>query len=98
GDGTDDLPTAASNGNASHSLKLRRSGQPANYGVIADLHMAGQRAVVRKNNVISDQAIVRDVAIGEKGATGPDARFPFARCAATDCDKFTKCIFVSDFH
>src|SRR6266513_6205937 len=72
-------------------------GQPANDGVIAHLHVASQRAVVRKNNSISNRAIVRDMAVGEKRATVADARFPFARRATADCDEFAERVFIADF-
>src|SRR6266699_1122015 len=37
------------------------------------------------------------MAVGEEGATVTDARFPFARRAAADRDKFAERIFVADF-
>ena len=43
--------------------------------LIADLHMPGERAVVRKNDVVPNRAIVPDVAVGEKISAVADARF-----------------------
>jgi len=37
------------------------------------------------------------MAIGEKGATVADARFPVACRATADCNKFAKRIVIADF-
>src|SRR5437879_3616474 len=46
---------------------------------------------------MSNRAIVRDMAIGEKGATVANARFPCARRATADRDEFPECILIADF-
>ena len=71
-------------------------GQPAHDGVIADLHMPGERSVIRKNYPVAHVAIVTDVAVSQKIPAIADARFSFARCAAIDRDEFAKRIFVAD--
>ena len=58
--------------------------EPTHDGVITHLHMAGQRAVVGKNYVISDHAIMCNVAVSEEGSAVSDTRFPFARRAAAE--------------
>ena len=55
-------------------------GESADDRVIADLHMAGKRAVVGENDLVADGAIVRDVAVGEEIATVADACFALASC------------------
>src|SRR5207248_6181481 len=72
-------------------------GEAADDGVIAHLHVPGQGAVIRKNNVVSNYAIVCNVAVGEEGAAVADPRFALAGCAAADCDKFAERIFIADF-
>ena len=59
--------------------ELMDRGQSTHDRVVADLHMAGERSVVRKNDFIADGAIVPDVAVGEKISAVADACFSFAR-------------------
>src|ERR1700732_2205366 len=59
--------------------------------------MSGQRAVVGKNNFVTDRAVVPDVTICEKISTITNLRFSFTRRAAIDRHKLAERIFMPDF-
>ena len=70
--------------------------EPADDRVIADLDMAGERAVVGKDHVVADHAVVRDVAVGEEVSAAADARDRARRGAAMHGDEFAEGIVVAD--
>src|SRR5690606_35039130 len=53
-----------------HELVHRR--QPANIGVVTDFAMACERRLVGENDVIADQAIMCDMAVGHEEAFAAD--------------------------
>ena len=65
--------------------------------MIVDPNVAGQRAVVGKDNRISHNAIVPDVAIGEKISAVGNLCLAIAVRAAIHGHKFAKSIFIADF-
>ena len=65
--------------------------------VIVDPDVAGECAVVRKDNSVPNNAIVSDMAVGEKISAVGNLRLPIAICAAIHGHKFAKSIFVTDF-
>ena len=64
--------------------------------MILDDDMAGEGAIVGKNHVVSDDAIMRDVGIGEKVVVASDDRFRIRRGAAIHRAEFAKAIVVAD--
>ena len=72
-------------------------GEPAHHSMISDLHVTAQCAVVGKNNLVSDGAIMSDVTVTEKISAIADARFAFAGGAAMRSREFAKCVFVANF-
>src|ERR1041385_1408619 len=66
----------AGNGEPTDPTKLMYRCEAAHYCVVSDLNMAGQGAVVRKNDVVANGAIVSDMAGEEKFPGVPALFFP----------------------
>ena len=64
--------------------------------VVFHHHMARKHAVVREDDVITNDTVVGDVAIGEVVAMATQHRFPVFRCATVNRDVLTKHIVAAD--
>src|SRR5688500_3149058 len=71
-------------------------GQSADHGIVPDLHMPCERRRVRKNDVVADEAIVRDMRVGEKIAVAADPRHGMLRGAAMNADELAEGIVLPD--
>ena len=91
-----DFRAAARDRVTSDPAKLMHCGKAAHDRVIAYLHMAGQRPVIREDNGVAHRAIVTDVTVSEKISAIADARLARPCRAAIHCNEFAKCIFVAD--
>src|SRR5204863_8193898 len=67
-----DLRTTTDDRHLPDPAKLMYRRQPANDSMILHHTMPGQRAIVAKDDMIADDAIVRDVRIREKAAVRPN--------------------------
>ena len=72
-------------------------GQATHDRVIVNPDVAGERAIVRKDNRILNDAIVANMTIGEKVPSIRNLRLAIAPGAAIDGHEFAKSIFVTDF-
>src|ERR1700719_4228756 len=71
-------------------------GKSAHHCVVADAPVAGECAVVGKDNFVSNGAIVADMAIGEKISPAPNLCLSVAFRAAIHRNEFAKRVFVPD--
>ena len=71
-------------------------GQATHDRVIVDPNVAGERAVVRKDNSVPNDAIVPDMAIGEKISAVGNLCFPIALGAAIHGHELAKDIFIAN--
>ena len=55
----------AQHGMGADAAELVHAGAPADVDVILDHHVAGQRRLAAHHEVIADDAVMRDVAVGE---------------------------------
>ncbi len=63
---------AACDGMAANPAELMDGSEPANDGMVAHFHMAGQSAVVGENDVVTNAAVVRNMAVGEEMPSASD--------------------------
>ncbi len=70
--------------------------EPADDRVIAHFHMPGERAVVGKNDVVPDDAVVRDVRVGEEISAAADPRDRARRSAAMHGHELAEGVAVAD--
>ena len=71
--------------------------EPAYDGVIPHVDVATQCSVIGENDIVSDGAIVPDMAVREKISTVADSRFAFACRTAVCRYEFAERVFVADF-
>ena len=92
-----DLGASAGDGVASDAAKLMDRGESADHGVVADLDVSGQRAVVREDHLVANDAVVRDVGVSEEVAAAADDCFRAGQGAAVDRAEFAESVPVADF-
>src|SRR5207302_6893902 len=92
-----DFGPAAGDRKTPDPAKLMDGGEPAHHSVVANLDVAGERPVIRKDNFVSNRAIVTDVTVGEKISATADLGLAVAFRASIHGHEFAKCIFVADF-
>ncbi len=91
-----DLGTAASDREPPDPTELMDRGQAAHDRAVADLDVAGEGAVVRENDAVADEAIVPDMAVGEKISTAADAGFAIALGAPVDRAELAKNVRLAE--
>ena len=75
--------------------ELVRSREAAKDDPVADMHMAGQRSVVRHNGFVTDNTVVGDVHVGHNPVLVADNRLALVlRGAAADRAEFANRISV----
>ena len=79
------------------TAELVDSGEATDDDMILDRDMPGDGAVIRKNDVIADRAIVSDVRVGEEISVMADAGLGAWKSASVHCAKFAERVVVSDF-
>jgi len=89
--------TAAGDRESADPTELMYGSEPAHHGMISDLNVPAQRAVIRKNDAVADGAIMTDMTVSEEVSAITNARFALARGAPMRCYEFAKCVFVADF-
>ena len=97
GDVLHDFRASAGDGMASDAAELVDRGESADHGMVADLHVSGQGAVVGEDDAIADDAVVRDVRVGEKVSPAADDRFRAGQGAAVHRAEFAEGVAVADF-
>ena len=73
------------------------SREPADDDMILDCDMAGNGAVIGKDNVIAYDAVMRDMGVGEEISVMTDDGFGSWKGAAVDCAKFAERVVISNF-
>jgi hypothetical protein len=71
-------------------------GQAAHHRVVAYLDMAGQRSIIRKDNLISDLAIMSDMTVGEKVSAMANGGFALICGATVNRHKFAKGVLIAN--
>src|SRR6266403_2964493 len=84
--------TAAGDRESADPTELMYGSEPAHHGMISDLNVPAQRAVIRKNDAVADGAIMTDMTVSEEVSAITNARFALARGAAMRCYEFAKCV------
>jgi hypothetical protein len=79
-----------------NSAKLVNRSEPANYRMILNQHVTRQRAVIRKNNIVLHNAIMRDMAVRQKIPPITHPRHRTRGRRAIHRDKFAKTISFPD--
>ena len=92
----DDFRATAGDGESSDPAKLMYGCEASHYRVVSNVNVSGQCAVIGKNDVVANSAIVSDMTICEKISVVADPRFAFAGCAAVHGHEFAKRVFVAD--
>ena len=82
---------------ASDAAELVDRGESPDHGVVGDLDVSGQGAVVREDDAIADDAVVRDVRVGEEVPPAADDRFRAGQGAAVHRAEFAEGVAVADF-
>lgn len=93
----DDLGAASEDGMASDPAELVNPAEAPDHRVILDDDVAGQSAVVGKNDVMAHGAIMGDVGIGQKIPVIADDRFASRGGPAVYRAEFPKGIMAADF-
>ena len=91
-----DFRTTARDRESANPAELMHRSESAHDRVVAHLHMAGERPVIRENHPIADGAIVTDVTVGEKIPPAAHPRLAFRRRAPVHGAKFAERILIPD--
>lgn len=92
-----DLRASAHNRMATDAAELMHASKTSENGVILNDDMAGESAIVGKNNMVANGAIVRDVSVGEEISMAADLCHGIRRRASIDGAEFAKAIPIADF-
>ena len=72
-------------------------GEAADDGVVTDFDMACESPIIGKDHVVTDDAVVGDVGVGEKVSVVADFGQGVWSGAAVDGDEFAEAVAVADF-
>ena len=91
-----DLRTSAGHGMRPDAAELVCGGEAGNNGVVPDGAMAGEAAIVGKDDVVAELAIVRDVGVAEEKIVRADAGWQLLVGATVDRAVFAEHVVVAD--
>ena len=80
---------------SANTAKLMDSAEAADDGIVFHNDMPGEGAIVGENDVVSDQAIMSNVGVGEKVVVTADHRSCIRHSATVDGAKFAKAVVIA---
>ena len=92
-----DLGAAAKDGMSADSAKLVHSAKSANDGVVLNDNVAGKSAIIREDYMISDQAVMGYMGVGEKVAVVADDSFCIRQSATVHRTELSEAVVITDF-